>query len=78
MPSGENLFGLEPVEASVVREDEDTMCGAFQVVPPVLEGVLDGVELLIVYLVVAFRGGEGSGVVGDGVNGVVRGGEFAR
>ena len=55
----------------MVGEYENLVCCTFEVVPPVLERVLDRVEFLVVDLVVAFGGGKGSGVEGDGVDGVV-------
>ena len=39
----------------VVGKDLDAMAGAFQVVAPVLEGLYDGEEFLVVDVVVAFR-----------------------
>ena len=55
----------------VVGKDLDAMAGAFQVVAPVLEGLYNGEEFLVVDVVVAFRWCHSARMEGDRVYVVV-------
>jgi len=48
----ELLGGHKVLEVLVIREDKYDMCRAFQVVVPLLEGLKDGEQFLIVDLIV--------------------------
>ncbi len=86
---GENLGRSEVLKVLVVRDNVDRKGAALEVVTPNGEGIEDGEQLLVVRVVVEFRGTEGPGpernrvdfavVSGngqDGSNGVIGGVRF--
>ena len=49
-------FFEEVLKILMVGEDFDSVTGAFQIVSPVLEGIDDGKEFLVMDVIVAFGG----------------------
>ena len=48
---GKLLGGCEVLEVLVIGEDEYAICRAFQVVAPLLEGLKDGKQLIVIDLI---------------------------
>ena len=52
----------------MIRDDVNRRGGAVQIVSPDAEGFEDGVEFLVMYIIVEFGRVEGTGVECDGMN----------
>ena len=71
LSSGEELGSGEVREVLVISHDVNRSSGAFEEVPPALEGFEDCKEFFVVDIVIEFRFGERTGVECDGMNFVV-------
>ena len=65
---GQELSRRKVLEVLVIGDNVNRRCGAFQVMPPGLEGLMNGEQFLVVGVIVQLQSGQGLRVVCDRVN----------
>ena len=66
LTAGQDLGAGEILQVLVVGDHIDQRGGTLEVVSPVLEGLEDGQELLVMGIIVQLRGGQSPRIVSDG------------